>query len=100
MTALNLIPIGQLDGGHILFTLIRSKAHVVAMGLMIGAIVYMIVTDSYTYSVIVVLLLLMGPKHPPTVDDAVSLGAVRVILGWLTLAFIIIGFTPTPIIFN
>ncbi len=44
------------------------------------------------------LLLIMGPKHPPTADDSVPLGLFRVILGWLTLAFILIGFTPKPIV--
>jgi hypothetical protein len=47
--------------------------------------------------VIVGLLLLMGPRHPPTADDRVPLGPLRQIVGWLTLAFIVIGFTPIPI---
>jgi hypothetical protein len=42
------------------------------------------------------LLFLMGPKHPPTADDTVPLGTGRIILGWLTLAFVILGFTPQP----
>ena len=40
----------------------------------------------------------LGTVHPPTADDREPLGIVRTVLGWLTLAFIIIGFTPTPII--
>lgn len=40
----------------------------------------------------------MGPKHPPTANDTIPLGAGRIILGWLTLAFIIVGFTPTPFV--
>lgn len=98
ITALNLIPIGQLDGGHILYTLIGKKAHYVAMGLMGGVVALMILFNSWNYIVIVVLLYFMGPKHPPTADDTVPLGTTRIILGWVTLAFIIIGFTPTPII--
>jgi membrane-associated protease RseP (regulator of RpoE activity) len=98
ITALNLIPIGQLDGGHILYTLIGKRAHVVAIALLMGAVAYMVYSQYYAYSLMVVLLFLMGARHPPTADDSVPLGAVRVILGWLTLAFIIIGFTPTPII--
>jgi len=98
VTALNLIPIGQLDGGHILYTLIGKRAHVVAIGLLLGAIAYMVITRYFAYSLIVVLLLLFGPKHPPTADDTVPLGAFRVVLGWLTLGFIVIGFTPTPIV--
>ena len=46
-----------------------------------------------------ILLLIMGPVHPPTADDDEPLGIVRIVLGWLTLAFIIIGFTPTPLKF-
>ena len=46
-----------------------------------------------------VLLFIMGPKHPPTADDSVPLGSGRIILliGWLTLAFVALGFTPQPL---
>ena len=42
------------------------------------------------------LTFLVGPIHPPTADDEEPLGLGRTVLGWLTLAFIMIGFTPTP----
>lgn len=100
ITALNLIPIGQLDGGHILYTLIGKKAHNVAIALLLGAILYMIFTSSPAYMLMIILLFLMGPRHPPTRDDTVPLGTFRIILGWATLAFIVIGFTPTPIVSN
>lgn len=98
ITALNLIPIGQLDGGHILYTLIGRRAHSVAILLVAAAIAYMVFTANYAYSVMLFLLLMMGPRHPPTADDTVPLGWFRVLLGWLTLGFIIVGFTPTPIV--
>lgn len=98
VTALNLIPIGQLDGGHILYTLIGKRAHAVAIALLVGAVAYMVYSRYYAYSLMVVLLVLMGPRHPPTADDTAPLGAFRIILGWLTLGFIVIGFTPTPIV--
>ncbi len=100
ITALNLIPIGQLDGGHMLYTLIGKRAHTVAMVLLWGAIAYMVYTRYYAYSLMVLLLLLMGPRHPPTTDDSVPLGPVRIVLGWLTLGFIVIGFTPVPLAMN
>lgn len=42
------------------------------------------------------LLFVMGPRHPPTADDTVPLGAGRIVLGWLTLAFVLLSFTPQP----
>lgn len=94
ITALNLIPIGQLDGGHILYTLLGRKAHYVAMGIVFGAAGCMYWYGSYHYAMMLVLVLLMGVKHPPTSNDAIELGWPRIILGWLTLLFIIVGFTP------
>jgi Zn-dependent protease len=96
ITALNLIPIGQLDGGHILYTLIGRRAHRIALLLLAVAIAYMIVRREFAYVVIVALLFLSGPRHPPTANDQVPLGIGRIVLGWLTLAFVIIGFTPVP----
>lgn len=98
ITALNLVPIGQLDGGHILYTLIGKRAHVVATLLLWGAVGFMVYHRSMNYMLLVILLFIFGAKHPPTANDHVPLGRFRVILGWLTLGFIIIGFTPTPII--
>lgn len=97
ITALNLMPIGQLDGGHILYTLIGKHAHVVANGLILGAFVWMVYTLDPAYALMVGLLILMGTKHPPTADDTVAIGRTRAVLGALTLAFVVIGFTPRPL---
>ncbi len=69
ITALNLIPIGQLDGGHVLYALLRRKAHIVAQILLIGALVAMMVTNNWGWSLMVLLLFFIGPNHPPTADD-------------------------------
>lgn len=101
VTSLNLIPIGQLDGGHILYALLRKKAHRVASMLLTAAGAAVVVgTVVYGYPIwilMVLLLFVMGPIHPPTANDNMPLGPIRIVLGWLTLAFIIIGFTPMPI---
>src|SRR5574340_389190 len=100
ITALNLLPIGQLDGGHVLYALLRRKARYVAtMVLSLGAVAVVIAAVQYSYMVwvvMLVLLMMMGPIHPPTADDYVPLGPGRTVLGWLTLAFVPFGLTPTP----
>jgi membrane-associated protease RseP (regulator of RpoE activity) len=97
ITSLNLIPVGQLDGGHILYALLRRKAYPVAIGCLLLAVGYMVFTQNNTFILLVLLLFLMGPFHPPTGDDDAPLGWPRILLGWITLAFIIVGFTPDPI---
>src|SRR5262249_28755578 len=98
ITALNLMPISQLDGGHVLYALLRQKAYPVTTGLLLLAIAAVIFTGTYQWALMLTLLGIIGPNHPPTADDNVPLGTTRIVLGWLTLAFIILGFTPTPFI--
>lgn len=97
ITALNLLPVGQLDGGHILYTLIGKRAHLVAWAVIAAAAGWMFYSHDLAYGIFLLLLLKMGPRHPPTRDDTAPLGATRMFLGWATLAFLIIGFTPHPI---
>ncbi|HVX10408.1 MAG TPA: site-2 protease family protein [Pirellulales bacterium] len=96
ITGLNLIPIGQLDGGHVLYALLLRRAHRVATFMLFAAVVAVAVFGYWGWSVMLLLLFLMGAKHPPTADDNVPLGTGRIILGWLTLAFVVVGFTPQP----
>jgi len=100
ITSINLVPIGQLDGGHVLYSLLGKKANFVARILLVlsfGAVIYF---RLWMWIFMIFLLMLMGSSHPPTADDEEPLGWPRIILGWLTLAFIPIGFTPVPFIFK
>ena len=108
ITALNLLPIGQLDGGHILYTLLRQKAHPVSVGLhalaaliVIGDAILALVAESLGYwpwGLLVVLLYYLGVRHPPTANDDLPLDRKRTALGWALLFFVVVGFTPRPII--
>ncbi len=96
LTAINLFPVGQLDGGHILYALLRTKAHTVAWLLIAAALAGMLYTRQFMLMPMLLLVMLFGPEHPPTANDEEPLGAGRIILGWLTLAFVVVGLTPTP----
>lgn len=100
ITALNLTPIGQLDGGHILYCLIGRRAHFVALAFVVMVVAYMVMSKYWAFSVMLMLILMMGIRHPPTTDDRVPLGPFRVVAGWLTLAFLVIGINPRPIDFR
>ncbi len=103
ITSLNLFPIGQLDGGHVFYALLLKKSYrpasIILNLLAIGATIIAFAYSNPMWILMVVLLFLMGPKHPPTANDYVPLGRVRTVLGWMTLAFVLIGFTPMPFFF-
>jgi membrane-associated protease RseP (regulator of RpoE activity) len=100
ITALNLIPVGQLDGGHILYALLRRRAHRVALLLLAAAAIAIVAFGYWGWSLLFLLLLVFGPLHPPTANDEVTLGPGRVLLGWATLLFLVVGFTPVPFSFE
>lgn len=98
ITALNLLPIGQLDGGHILYSLVPRRAHLVSVGLMAAAMASVAIWSLWHWSLMILLLIFFGLRHPPTAYGGPPLDRRRRILGCLTLAFVIIGFTPEPFI--
>jgi membrane-associated protease RseP (regulator of RpoE activity) len=99
ITALNLIPIGQLDGGHILYALLLRRAHSVARILLAAAMLGVIIWGYWGWTLMIVLLFLMGTAHPPTANDHAPLGSGRRALGWAALLFVPLGFTPVPFTF-
>jgi membrane-associated protease RseP (regulator of RpoE activity) len=96
LTALNLFPIGQLDGGHVLYALLLKRAHVIARAVLLAVMFGVFFFGYWGWSLMIFLLILMGPEHPPTANDHVPLGPVRTALGWASLLFVPLGFTPVP----
>lgn len=100
LTGFNLLPIGQFDGGHILYCLVRRLAHPISY-LVVGlGVLNLVLSQSPTYFLAIFLLFIIGVKHPPTQNDRVSIGWGRTICGWLTLGLFFLCFTPTPITIN
>lgn len=93
-TALNLLPIGQLDGGHILYSLVGDKHRPIS----ILAIIALIPLGKlwWVWWVWAAVLFWMGRRHP-LIYDTVDVGAGRRKLGWVSLAIFILCFMPAPI---
>jgi membrane-associated protease RseP (regulator of RpoE activity) len=97
VTALNLMPVGQLDGGHITYTLFGRRAHWIARGFMLCGVIYMAYFQAYQMSLMVLLIFLTGVDHPPTSNDRVSIGWFRFLLGLVTLIIPLLCLTVQPI---
>lgn len=98
-TALNLFPIGQLDGGHISYAVLGPRSTYVTF-LTVGiAVVLAFVSSSWIVwtVMIVVMLLAFGPRHPRVFDEDAPLDRTRAILALVALAMFILCFTPSPI---
>jgi membrane-associated protease RseP (regulator of RpoE activity) len=97
VTALNLLPIGQLDGGHISHAIFGSKSRVVAMTLFAGLLGFSVLEKQYTWVPLLVFLLIFGIQHPRMYDDQRPLGTGRVALGALLGVVFVTCFSLIPI---
>ncbi|MBN1956079.1 MAG: site-2 protease family protein [Anaerolineae bacterium] len=104
VTALNLLPIGQLDGGHVAYALLGRRAWTLAyavIGMMGMLALYLGLNGNpaaVTWGVWVGLAALFGPRHPPPLNDVTRLGARRVLLGILLLVIFVLIFVPVPLV--
>lgn len=94
-TALNLIPIGQLDGGHIVYAFFGHWHKALSRALLVVLVVVGWAADSWIWWVWAVLLL-FALRHPVICDES-ELGSTRVKLGLAALAMLILSFTPVPV---
>lgn len=97
ITGLNMLPISQLDGGHISYALFGKRAHLIARMFVLVAVVYMVATNTYMWVVMLALLMFLGVDHPPTANDGASLGWGRRLLGLASLAIPVLCFPPQGI---
>ena len=92
ITGLNMMPVSQLDGGHVIYTLLLKRGHVVARGFIFVAIAYVVLAGATMWSVMIIIVCLMGTDHPPTSNDQLPLGWFRTILGYASLAIPVLCF--------
>ena len=98
-TALNLFPISQLDGGHICYAVLGRKSTWVTYLMIAIAIGLTFVSLSWVAwtVLLVIMILILGPHHPPTLDEEEPLGPGRLILAGVALLMLLVCFTPAPI---
>jgi Zn-dependent protease len=100
VTSLNLMPFSQLDGGHVFYALLGKRSLPVIRCLFVAVIIAIAWFQLWQWSLLLFLIALIGVAHPPTANDGEPLTPFRYCLGWTTLLFVFIGFTPTPFILD
>jgi len=96
VTALNLLPAGQLDGGHILYALahrIHKRTTLVVVG-----VLALLSFEWFTWLIWAILLLAIGYRHPPLIDRWEPVDRKRYVWAGVGLAIFVLSFMPVPII--
>ena len=100
VTAINLFPIAQLDGGHISYATLGSRSTAVTLGttaVIITLAIFVSLSWAFWALMMVVMLIAFGAKHPQTLDDHVPLDDTRRWIAFGTLVIFVLCFTPAPI---
>ena len=95
VTFLNLLPIGQLDGGHVVYALLGPRHRWVARIALVG-IAGLAFLGWQGWMLWTVLVMVLGLDHPPTVDGT-PLDPRRRVAAWLTIGLFAITFMPVPL---
>jgi membrane-associated protease RseP (regulator of RpoE activity) len=94
VTALNLLPIGQLDGGHVTYALFRNRAAAISrLGFWACVALTYFGPNWIVWSL---LLRMLGRRHPPTLDDWAPVGRGRRLTGLVGLLVFVVCFVPDP----
>jgi membrane-associated protease RseP (regulator of RpoE activity) len=99
VTALNLMPVGQLDGGHVTYALFGRRAETLSRLVWWGAVA-MIVVFGPTFLLWVALMRVLGFRHPRTMDERTPLGRGRILVALLGLAVFVVSFLPSPFLLS
>ena len=96
VTAINLLPAGQLDGGHVFRALLGDRAKYVSY----AAVVLLFALGLLAYDgwlIFALLILFLGMRHPPPLNDLSPLDARRWGVGLLAVGILVSGFVLVPI---
>jgi hypothetical protein len=97
VTGLNLLPLSQLDGGHVLYGLLGRRQATVGLGALVALVV--LAQFSWNWYLWVAIVLLIGRggwSHPPVMAPARAVPAAHRWIGWLAVAVFALTFVPLP----
>ncbi len=94
-TALNLLPAGQLDGGHVARALLGDNARYLGWATL--AVLIVLSFDFTSWILIALFVMILGVRHPPPLNDISKLRIDRKMLGAIAAAMFLISFTPIPV---
>lgn len=97
VTGLNMIPVSQLDGGHIAAAVFGRRSVWIARGTLLAAIAGIVLFGRYNWVVMVVMVAFIGTDHPPIRDADRPLGTLRTVLGLLAFIIPLVTFMPEPL---
>jgi membrane-associated protease RseP (regulator of RpoE activity) len=95
ITALNLLPVGQLDGGHVIYALFPKWHRHISIACLVLLAAFGILTWP-GWLLWAGILTVMGVRHPPPYCHWIPLDRRRKILGVLTIVVFVLTFTPLP----
>lgn len=96
VTALNLFPVGQLDGGHVAYALFGPKSRNMAK-VFFGVFLFLGIFFWIGWLIWAVLIYFLGLKHPRVVDEANPLSPGRRVIGFVMIGIFILSFIPDPV---
>ncbi|MDC4225216.1 MAG: site-2 protease family protein [Candidatus Manganitrophus sp.] len=95
VTSMNLLPIGQLDGGHIAYALLGRKQRFLSIGMVVTLVILGVIGWPGWY-IWAILISFLGLQHPPIIDEDVPLDLKHQLIGWGSIVLFIITFMPVP----
>jgi len=95
VTALNLFPVGQLDGGHIAYALFGRWSRIIFI-MAITAMAFITLFYNPGWILMLILMILFGFRHPTPIDDQTPLDGKRKWIGGLMFLTFLLSFTPAP----
>jgi membrane-associated protease RseP (regulator of RpoE activity) len=99
LTGINLLPVGQLDGGHVIYALFGRFAHFIAIITFVGLLAagFLLHANWFIWALFI---LFGGLRHPPPLNDLSDIGWPRKFIGLMTLILFILIVIPVPFIRN